>query len=102
VDGWQVVGVLRRTELLAALADFGQDCSVSQVMRRGFSVAAPDETLNELFHRVHNCDCHTTPVVRDGKLVGLITMEHLGEYLLIESHSHKTNSVEHSEILRSE
>jgi hypothetical protein len=34
---------------------------------------------------LQECDCHTLPVTRQGKLVGLITADNLGEFLMVQS-----------------
>jgi Zn-dependent protease/CBS domain-containing protein len=85
LDGERVVGILTRTDLLVALAQFGQDHPVTSAMRREFLVTEPSEMLEMAFQRLRECDCHTMPVVHDGRMVGLITMDNLGEYLLIEA-----------------
>ena len=85
LDRERVVGILTRTDLLVALADFGHDHPVMSVMRRAFLIAEPAEMLEMAFQRLQECDCHTMPVIHDGRMVGLITMDNLGEYLLIEA-----------------
>jgi Zn-dependent protease/CBS domain-containing protein len=85
LDRARVVGVLTRTDLLVALTEFGPDQPVASVMRREFLIAEPTEMLEMVFQRLQECDCHTMPVVHDGRTVGLITMDNLGEYLLIEA-----------------
>ena len=83
LDGERVVGVLTRADLLLALTEFGQDHPVTVVMRREFLTAEPAEMLEKAFQHLQECDCHTMPVVHDGRIVGLVTMDNLGEYLLI-------------------
>jgi Zn-dependent protease/predicted transcriptional regulator len=85
LDRERVVGVLTRTDLLVALTEFGQDHPVKSVMHREFLIAEPAEMLEMAFQRLQECDCHTMPVIHDGRMVGLITMDNLGEYLLIEA-----------------
>jgi Zn-dependent protease/CBS domain-containing protein len=85
VEQGRVTGILTRTDLLVALAEYGQDHPVTAVMRREFLIAESTEMLEPVFERLQDCDCHTMPVVDDGRLVGLVTMENLGEYLLIEA-----------------
>jgi CBS domain-containing protein len=92
VEQGRVSGILTRTDLLVALAEHGQDHPVTAVMRREFLIAESTEMLEILFQRLHECDCHTMPVVHDGRLVGLVTMDNLGEYLLIEAGIHKRDS----------
>jgi Zn-dependent protease/CBS domain-containing protein len=89
LDAGRVTGILTRNDLLVALAEYGQDHPVTAVMRREFLIAEPTEMLEIVFQRLQECDCHTMPVVHDGRLVGLITMDNLGEYLLIEAALHK-------------
>ena len=85
LDGGRVIGILNRADLWVALAGFGQDHPVEQVMRREFLTGQPNEMLEVTFQRLKEGDCHTMPMVHDELLVGLITMEKLGEYLLIEA-----------------
>ncbi len=81
----RVVGVLTRSDLLKALASEGKNVLVSEVMQRDFQTVAPSEMLETGFARLQNCQCHTLPVVRNGKLVGLVTMDNVGEFMLIQS-----------------
>jgi predicted transcriptional regulator len=43
------------------------------------------EMLETAFARLKDCNCHTLPVTLNGKLVGLITMDNLGEYMRIQA-----------------
>jgi Zn-dependent protease/CBS domain-containing protein len=85
VDRGRVTGILTGADLLAGLADYGQEHPVTAVMRREFLLAESTEMLEILFQRLQEGDCHTMPVVHDGQLVGLVTMDNLGEYLVIEA-----------------
>lgn len=85
LDRERVVGILTRSDLLVALTDFGHDYPVASVMRREFLVTEPVEMLGIALQRLRACDCHTMPVIHKGRMVGLITMDNLGEYLLIEA-----------------
>ena len=33
--------------------------------------------------RLKDCNCHTLPVLREGHLVGLLTMDNVGEFVRI-------------------
>ena len=85
VEEGRVTGVLTRTDLLVALQQHGQMTSVSQVMRRDVQVADAFEMLETVSARLQECGCHTLPVLRNGRLVGLVTMENIGEFLMIQS-----------------
>ena len=85
VDGRSVVGILTRADLLTALARQEQHAPVEAVMRRGFLVAAPHDMLDESLQRMQAHTCHTIPVVRHGDVIGLLTMDNVGEFLSVRS-----------------
>ena len=85
VANGSVVGVLTRGDLLAALARRGQDTPVDQVMQREFQVVDANEMLEPAFARLQACDCHTMPVTSHGQLVGLLTTDNIGEFLMIQA-----------------
>jgi predicted transcriptional regulator len=85
MDRNRVVGILTRSDLLVALAKHGQEHPVTAAMRREFLTADPWEMLEVAFQRLQRCECHTMPVVNDGRLVGLLTMDNLGEFFLIQA-----------------
>jgi len=41
--------------------------------------------LETAFTRLHSKDLVTVPVVRNGNLVGLLTMDNVGEYMRIQA-----------------
>jgi len=81
-DG-KLVGILTRNDLTAALARHGAEVPVSEVMQREFVTVEPREMLQSAFARLQDCDCHTLPVVENGRLLGLVTPDHLTEVLMI-------------------
>jgi Zn-dependent protease len=81
----RVVGVLTRADLMSALAQKGMEGRVGDVMKREFSTAEPSEMADIVFGRLNECQCHTLPVTQDGRLVGMVTAENVGEFLMIES-----------------
>ena len=85
VDGDRIVGVLTRNDMLVALAQKAQDALVGDVMRREFQVLDSGEMLEAAFARLQECECHTVPVVHNERLVGLVTMDNLGEFLMIQA-----------------
>ncbi len=58
---------------------------MSQTMEKTFETADPSEMLEGVFVRLRDCDCHSLLVVKAGRLVGLLTMENIGEYMMIQS-----------------
>lgn len=84
LDDGKVVGVVTREDVVAALAQQGQESPVSEVMRREFEMADASEMLEPVFMRLQACECRTLPVTRQGRLVGLITTDNVGEFLMIQ------------------
>jgi CBS-domain-containing membrane protein len=85
VDDRAVVGILTRGDLLTALARQEQRSPIAQVMRRDFVVVDASDMLDITFQRLQGHDCHTIPVVHRGNLVGLLTMDNVGEFLSVQA-----------------
>jgi len=85
VSAGAVVGVLTRTDLFRALANQGGNARVEAVMKREFQVVDPAEMLEGVFARLQECECRTLPVVRQGRLEGIVTMDNVGEFLAIQA-----------------
>jgi Zn-dependent protease len=95
LNGWQqdfpvveqghVVGMLLRADMIAALAGGEVHASVQQAMREDFPVASPMEPLHSVFTRLHDTQAATIPIVENGRLVGLITLENMTEYMMVHA-----------------
>jgi len=85
MDGSTVAGILTRADLLTALARQDQRPLVSDVMRRDFQVADAADMIDVALARLEGRPCHTMPVLRRGTLIGLLTMDNVGEFLSVQS-----------------
>jgi Zn-dependent protease len=81
----RVVGLLTRNDLIAGLSHHGAAAPVMEVMRREFPELSPLDPLEEALKRDRPADLPILPVTRNGILVGLLTMENVGEFLMIRS-----------------
>jgi Zn-dependent protease len=84
VEAGRVVGVLTRTDLLAAVAKRTAG-AVEQVMRKEFQTVDSHEMLEGAFRKLQGCRCQTLPVLYAGELVGLVTADNVGEFLMIQA-----------------
>jgi Zn-dependent protease/CBS domain-containing protein len=84
-----VIGVLTRQDILAALSRQDYSAPIVNVMRRDFQVVDANEMLEPAFARLQACNCHTMPVTYNGRLVGLLTADNVGEFLMIQAVMHQ-------------
>jgi Zn-dependent protease/CBS domain-containing protein len=93
LDGGRLVGVLTRDGLMQAIAKEGLDAPISEVMRREFQSADPAEMLEPALMRLQTCDCHALPVVREGRVVGILTMDNVGELMMVQKAVRRARAV---------
>lgn len=85
VFGDHVLGVLTRDDLMRALAQGGSQARVRDAMRRDCQMADSHDMLEKALALFHEANCRSLPVEHDGKLVGMLTMDNVGEFLMIQS-----------------
>jgi Zn-dependent protease/CBS domain-containing protein len=85
VDNGRLEGILTQTDLLKALSARDQYPTVTSAMQNNFVIVDSLEMLESAFAKLKDCNCHTLPVMLNGKLVGLLTMDNLGEYMRIQA-----------------
>lgn len=85
VDQGRVAGVLTRQDLIKGLAQSGPGGRVGAAMSRQMVTIREDELLDAAVFRHGIPGAALVTVVRDGQLVGLVTMENLAEFLMIQN-----------------
>ena len=81
----RVVGVLTKGDLLLALAKQGQSTRVGDVMQKEIQILEAQEMLEGAFIRLQHRQCRTAPVLDHGQLVGILTMDNVGELVAIQA-----------------
>jgi Zn-dependent protease/CBS domain-containing protein len=81
MDG-KLVGVLLKPDILAALHQYGPGALVGRVMRTEFTTVTTEQTLEQVYAAIQACRCSSLPVLDSGRIVGLVTLEALGRYLV--------------------
>lgn len=84
VSNDRVVGVLTRSNVLRGLTERGPQTPIAEMMHREFEIFDSYEMLEVAFARLQACQCQTVPVTHGGHLVGLLTMDNVGEFLMIQ------------------
>lgn len=87
VEAGRIVGILRHTDLLQALAATGPATPVGDAMRRHFQTAVASDDAGSAWEKLRDEECQVVPVVKDGELVGLFSDQNLAEFVLTHSSS---------------
>jgi Zn-dependent protease/CBS domain-containing protein len=80
-----VVGVLTREQVITTLAQRGRDARVNQVMATAVAIADYAEMLEGALVRMEKHRAAMICVTRAGQLVGIVTKENIGEFLMIQA-----------------
>jgi Zn-dependent protease/CBS domain-containing protein len=84
VDGKQLVGVLTRGDVVRGLSGDRAEGSVASVMHREFATVHPTEMLESVLARLQMPVAAPIVVVRDDAVVGIVTAENIGEFVLMQ------------------
>lgn len=83
-DG-KFAGVLTRASLLSGLSQAGRDARVSDFAKTELPAVASDSLLGSAVTRMREESLPCLQVVQDGRLIGLLTLENIGEYLMVRT-----------------
>jgi Zn-dependent protease/CBS domain-containing protein len=81
----QPVGVLARSNLLAGLAKGGPDARVSDFQAANIGSVEASESLAPAMSRLRSGEVPLLQVVESGRPLGLLTLENIGEYLMVRA-----------------
>ena len=82
-------GMLTRGDLIEALTRRGRDAIVGDHMKRECATADVLEMLEPVLGRLQSLGCHTIPITARGTLIGLVTLDNVGEFLMIQAAEQK-------------
>jgi Zn-dependent protease/CBS domain-containing protein len=85
VFGAHVLGVLTREDLVRAIAQGGTGKPVRDAMRRDFEAVDSHDMLEQAVQVLQRCRCRSLPVQHNGELVGMLTLENVGEFMMIQT-----------------
>ena len=84
VDG-HVAGVLTRKRLIQALSELDRTARVYDVMQPACRAVEAGAPLDEALEAMQEAECPLLPVTQAGRLVGILTLENVGELMLLAS-----------------
>jgi len=85
VEQSRVIGMLYRRDLLEALRELGEEARVSRIVRRDLTPIEVGDMLDVVVEQMTADSLPALPVMWQGQLVGLLTLENIGEFVAIQS-----------------
>lgn len=85
VEDGRLVGVLPRASLVSGLHRRGPETAVGEVMERDFPTVDADAPFSRVYEKMNESGIKAVPVLDDGRLLGIVTLEHLSEVFLLLS-----------------
>lgn len=85
VFGDHVLGMLTRESMTRSLSQSGPDTLVRDAMRRDVPTVEPRLRLEQALVLLRESNCRSLPVEHEGRIVGLLTLDNVGEFLSIHS-----------------
>ena len=82
IDAWKrVVGLLSRSAILEGLAQNDPSSAVLTVMDRAVHSVAPESSMNDVLRMFQESGGKPVLVMKDGDLVGMVTLDNLAEFI---------------------
>jgi len=85
VDGGRVIGVLTKANVVSGLSSGGPESEVGEFMCREVQTADAMEMVGSVLPRLRDSAARAVPVLRAGQLIGIATMDNVGEFLAIQA-----------------
>ena len=70
---------------MKALSERDKYPTVASAIQNKVNAVESFDMLDAAFEKLKSCNCHTLPVTHNNQLVGLLTMDNLGEYMRIQA-----------------
>lgn len=84
-DENRVKGILTRNNIIQGLSEQGEDLNIRQVMNREITTFNPHTSLEHAFQTMRNQRIAMAPVVENDRLLGIIDMDNINEFIMIRS-----------------
>ncbi|MFH0763796.1 MAG: site-2 protease family protein [Candidatus Omnitrophota bacterium] len=85
VDEGKMVGFVTRQDIMAAMHRFGADKAVGEIMAKDFPMAKDTDSLIKIQNIMHEKSARALPVMKEGKAVGVVTIEDIGRIYAMAS-----------------
>jgi Zn-dependent protease len=85
VEDGHFLGMLRRQDLVGGLQNEGPKQQVKDLMQTDCPAVEDREMLNRVMEIMREHECSTVPVLHEGRVIGLVTLENVGELMMVRS-----------------
>lgn len=86
VDGSILTGFVTRQDIMVGIHNFGVEKKVADIMRKDFPKAKDTDTLVKVQNLMNEKQVRALPVVNNGKVLGVVTLEDVGRvYSLVSA-----------------
>ncbi|MBM3889851.1 MAG: CBS domain-containing protein [Verrucomicrobia bacterium] len=85
VEDGHVIGLLTREAILEDMRKTGGATRASDLMTREFRCVWPEAPAAQVHEEMQSSRQRTVPVLRDGQLAGVLTLENISRYFLVRS-----------------
>ena len=85
VDGKELVGFITRQDIMQGIHSYGTDKAVGEMMRTAFPKAKDSDPLIKIQGIMHERGMRALPVMKDGYVVGVVTIEDISRVYAIVS-----------------
>ncbi len=89
----RMVGILLRPALITGITSGQDGLRVADVMTSDCPIVQEHDRLDHAVELMQSRGCSTLPVFRHGELVGLLTAENVGEWVMVQSALRSRNGV---------
>jgi len=81
----KVKGILTRNNIIQGLSKHGDDLLIRQIMNRNITTFDPYTSLEKAYQIMQKQRITMAPVVQNEKLVGIIDMDNINEFIMVRS-----------------
>ncbi|NJO02282.1 MAG: CBS domain-containing protein, partial [Bacteroidia bacterium] len=85
VDHDKVLGAVSRSAIIEALRQQQPDLPVERIMEPVTETFSPQQKLSKVYHKFYRNGSTVYPVVEDNTLKGLINLENVQEFVMVQS-----------------
>jgi Zn-dependent protease/predicted transcriptional regulator len=88
VDNGRPVGIMNKASIIEALKENLQQTPVAEIMNTDFEVLQLKDKLNNIYTNSQRNRRTVYPVMEDGKMAGVIDLDNIQEFIMIQSALH--------------